>query len=224
MLFLPLLTLNDLCLNMCSATSALATPQCISEISAVVLLLQAFIHRFQLNLELSLFSVWRPHLSRTFFQPQAPRRTLLPRMTMRGLVLRHEALSRSREVRTKTTMRCSRKDMHQSHNLRKFYSIILAVCIHCRIFTDNFLCGSLSRHNPIYTISLIPQCEKKKNTLRHFSYRLRKKITHTHTDHSRERNGTSHQFVFCKSKQIDWKSIFNFVRNIRAPIFLAAIK
>lgn len=156
MLFLPLLTLNDLCLNMCSATSALTIPQCISEISAVVLLLQAFIHRFQLNLELSLFSVWRPHLSRTFFQPQAPRRTLLPRMTMRGLVLRHEALSRSREVRTKTTMRCSRKDMHQSHNLRKFYSIILAVCIHCRIFAENFLCGSLSRHNPIYTISLIP--------------------------------------------------------------------
>ena len=190
-----------------------------------MLLLQAFIHRFQLNLELSLFSVWRPHLSRTFFQPQAPRRTLLPRMTMRGLVLRHEALSRSREVRTKTTMRCSRKDMHQSHNLRKFYSIILAVCIHCRIFAENFLCGSLSRQSNLHHFS-DTLVRKKKTTLRHFSYRLRKKITHTHThtDHSRERNGTSHQFVFCQSKQIDWKSIFNFVRNIRAPIFLAAIK
>ena len=138
---------------------------------------------------------------------------------MRGLVLRHKALSRSREVRTKTTMRCSRKDMHQSHNLRKFYSIILAVCIHCRIFAENFLCGSLSRHNPIYTISLIALVRKK--TLYAISQIGLGKKTHTHTQifRERERNGKFHQFVFCKSKQIDWKSIFNFVRNIRAPKF-----
>lgn len=106
---------------------------------------------------------------------------------MRGLVLRHEALSRSREVRTKTTMRCSRKDMHQSHNLRKFYSIILAVCIHCRIFAENFLCGSLSRQSNLHHFS--DTLVRKKKTLYAISHigLGKKSHTHTHTQIIRER-------------------------------------
>lgn len=56
----------------------------------------------------SLISAWRLHLLRTFSLLQAPKRIPRPRRIVRGLVRHHRVLSRIREVRTKTTTRCSK--------------------------------------------------------------------------------------------------------------------
>ena len=56
----------------------------------------------------SLISAWRPHLLRTFSLLQAPIRIPRPRRIVRGLVRLHRGPSRIREVRMKTTTRCSK--------------------------------------------------------------------------------------------------------------------
>lgn len=58
-----------------------------------------------------LISAWRPLPLRIFSLLQAPIRTPRPRRTVRGLVRRHRVLSRIREVRTKTTTRCSKLEI-----------------------------------------------------------------------------------------------------------------
>lgn len=58
-----------------------------------------------------LISAWRPLPLRIFSLLQAPIRTPRPRRTVKGLVRRHRVLSRIREVRTKTTTRCSKLEI-----------------------------------------------------------------------------------------------------------------
>ena len=106
--------IKAVCFHCCETYFSVCTPNYISHCS-------------------SLISAWKPHLLRTFSLLQAPIRIRRPRRTVRGPIRHHRVLSRIREVRMKTTTRCSKLEIQT----------VLFLCNQCIQVNMNFLSFNL---------------------------------------------------------------------------------